>query len=103
MFLFVSSVYLFAKIVIVTECLCICFISFFYFSICTVEYCPFGKSWLSPPIANDSRNRVQVACSNMVIKTMTHLCSICSFDALCRNDGYIYCVVFVVCRDYVII
>ncbi len=48
---------------------------------CTLRYCPFGKSWASFPVADHTRYRPNVECSNM------GLCNIHTGTCTCRN-GY---------------
>jgi hypothetical protein len=47
-----------------TDGLCTC-ITGYHGANCEYQYCPFGKSWLSPPLESDVRNRPLVPCSNM--------------------------------------
>jgi hypothetical protein len=47
---------------------------------CTLRYCPFGKSWATMPIADHTRNRVNVECSNM------GTCNINTGKCACREN-----------------
>lgn len=47
-----------------TTGLCACIDNYYGYN-CHLKYCPFGKSWLSAPVANQARNREYAACSNM--------------------------------------
>jgi hypothetical protein len=64
-----------------TDALCSCHTTY-YGTNCQYKRCPFGESWLSPPVKSHTRNTPLVECSNMgSCNALTGKCS-------CR-EGYV--------------